>query len=141
MPWLTIIMALLGFLSSMKASNGNTARSLAVGALAGGATYYTTHEIEWGKENLGFLDGAVDASGVAVAPGEGNVPSDPTSTTKVPEIGAGKAGFWANTGEVLKSWGPTGTAMVVGAAGVASGSTNWLLWGGIALGAFLIFKG
>lgn len=143
MPWLSIIMALISFFVTKKKTNGNTAAALGAAALVGGATYYATHETDWGKENLGFLDGVTDSSGATVAAGTGNVPSSSTGTVTVPSAGTSTStgGFWDGVTGVLKDWGPTGTALVVGTAGaVTSNGKSWIWWAALGVGAFLLLK-
>jgi len=136
-------MGLLSFFLTRKGNSKNNVKAALVGAGAGLGTYYVTHETEWGQQNLGFLDGvtpppeqlsgpgvtAPDGSTVHVSP----IPA-PTTTSSVVKTLAD------NTAGVLKSWGPTGTALVAGTvAGVATGN-KWLLYGGLAIAAFLILK-
>lgn len=144
MPWLTILITLLTFFMSGGAEKKNRGKAIAAAALAGVGTYYTTHETDWGKQTLGSLDGVavsdanvspvVDANGnevlVSGAPVKPPVVSTPTGQT----VGTG---FW----DVLKSWGPAGTATVAGVGGAAlTGNTNWLLIAGLGLAAVLILK-
>lgn len=141
MPWLSILMALISFFTTKKKTNGNTAAALGAAALVGAGTYYVTHETDWGSENLGFLDGVTDSSGATVPTGTGNVPID--GTVKVPSGTTQPAtgGFWDSLSGTLKSWGPTGTALVVGTAGaVTSNSKSWVWWAAIGLGAYLLVK-
>lgn len=144
MPWLSIIMALLSFFTSQKSNGGNTARSAAVGAIAGLGTYYVTHNTEWGSTNLGQFDGVVtpptvapDGSTVGGAPAvSANGVSVPTSA---PATAGSTSGLWST----LSSWGPTGTAAVLGVAGAATGVFSfekmlpWII-GGVTL--FLLAK-
>lgn len=144
MPWLTILMMLISYFTTKKKTNGNTAAALGAAALVGAGTYYVTHETEWGSENLGFLDGVTDASGATVPNGTGNVPSDQGGTVKVPTPtgGTSTGSFWDSLSGVLKDWGPTGTALVVGTAGAvtSSNSKSWIWWAAIGLGAYVLLK-
>lgn len=162
MPWLSIIVAIISFLLEKKRNGGNTARAAAVGAIAGLGTYYVSHETEWGRANLGDLDGVVATP--TVVPGGTDVPknADGTPGTKnedgsytvldtsgtpvkvypsnsagtiggtqgitgggvtVPGAAAGSNGATSGLWDTLQSWGPTGTAAVVGTATVASSSS------------------
>lgn len=141
MPWLSIIMFLVSFFTTKKKTNGNTAAALAAGALAGAGTYYVTHETEWGKENLGFLDGVITTPDPGTSGPSVTVPADTSGGTKVPTVNAGTGGFWGGMTDVLKDWGPTGVAGVIGTTGlVASGNSKWLVYGGIALIAIMLLK-
>lgn len=143
MPWLTILMALISYFTTKKKTNGNTAAALGAAALVGAGTYYVTHETEWGSENLGFLDGVTDSTGATVTDGTGNVPSSGGTSVKVPTSTTQPAtgGFWDSLSGTLKSWGPTGTALVIGTAGAAtSNSKSWVWWAVVGAGALLILR-
>jgi len=143
MPWLTILLTLLSFFGSKRSGASNT-RALLTAGLVGGATYAFTHNTDWGSANLGALDGVqpdlatkpvLDAAGNPVLdpatgqPLKGSIPIT-GSTTKT----SGGTGIW----DVLKSWGATGTAAVIGTTAVASSSSlqKWMPWfivGGLVL--------
>lgn len=120
MPWLTIIMALLSFFISKKSGASNT-KALLTAGLVGAGTYYVSHETDWGKANLGSLDGVassttgslavLDADGKLVV-GATGVPLTAQDTSK---------GVGSNVADVLKSWGGVGTATVVGTTAAAGG--------------------
>lgn len=140
MPWLSIIMAVLAFFVSGGAKKENRGKAALIAAGVGAGTYYVTHETDWGQENLGQFDGVettVDADGNATAS------TGPTKEpTKIPTTGttadSGAGGFWNTLGGWLKS--PSGQ-LTTGAAGAAAlGVPKWLLWGGVALGAYLLLK-
>lgn len=153
MPWVSIIMALISFFLT-KNKTGSTSKALAAGAIAGIGTYYVTHETDWGKANLGDLDGVatsvplVDKNGTAVLDPQGNAIKLPAGTTvkynadgTVAKNAGGFPLIVTTTADVLKSWGGTGTAAVIGTATVAGSDTlrkylPWVLIGG----AFLLLK-
>lgn len=139
MPWLSIIMAIISFLSSLKKNPGDKGKAVAVGALAGLGTYYVSHETEWGKDNLGALDGVVPAPS---ATGENAITMPdgttiPKTSTSVPSVTTGTTtGPW----DVIKSVGPAGVATTIGAVGVATGAFDWkkiLPW---AVGGLVLWK-
>lgn len=150
MPWVSIIMALISFFIT-KNKTGSTSKALAAGAIAGIGTYYVTHETDWGKANLGSLDGVVastplvDKNGAAVLDPQGNAIKLPAGTTvrynpdgTVIKDAGGFPLIISSTADVLKSWGGTGTAAVIGTATIAGSSKlqkylPWVLIGGIAL--------
>lgn len=142
MPWLTIILALLSFFGAKKAGASNTGALLTAG-LVGGAAYFTTHETEWGRANLGALDGVelgVDGGEPVLSSGTDSgidraAPSSVLGSTGTP-VRSGTGVF-----DVLKSWGATGTAAVIGTAAVTTGllSNPVVLIGG-ALAIFLLMK-
>lgn len=168
MPWLSIFMALLAWLSADKSTPAARTNALMGAALAGGATYAVTHGTDWGKANLGQFDGVVDpdaliptttktvngvtydvpngqvlqydSDGSVILDGNGS-PIFATDTTVVPTV---ENGLLSTTGEILKSWGGTGTAAVIGTTALATGAAGsvkdllpWIL-GGFAL--FLLVK-
>lgn len=140
MPWLTMIMALLAFFGSKKTGASNTKAALTAG-LVGAGTYYTTHETDWGKTNLGSLDG-VDLSASVGPPTtvpDGDAPGGVAATPPSDRTGSSTGIF-----DVLKGWGATGTATVIGAGGAAAGTgifgNKMVVYGLLALGAFLILK-
>lgn len=150
MPWFSIIMALISFLLTKK-KTGDTTKALAAGALVGLGSYYVSHETDWGRANLGSLDGVapstalVDGNGNPVlkggqpvyVPAGSTVALNPDGTVK---LGAsGSPSVIGATADVLKSWGGTGTAAVIGTTAVAASSSSltkylpWLLAGGALL--------
>lgn len=139
MPWLTIVMAVVTFLLSggMKKENRGRAALAASGVAAG--TYYVTHETQWGQENLGQWDGVEittnEDGSQTVAAG----PKDPG--TKIPggaTANSGSGGFWNTLGGWLKS--PAGQVTTGAAGATALGLSNWLIWGGVGLAAYLLLK-
>lgn len=147
MPWLSIVMAIVTFFLAGGSEKENRGRALVAAGLAGAATYYVSHETEWGRRNLGEFDGVTidapddtDSSPVVNDAGKPVNGADGTPI-RVPIRPNGKepqSGFWST----LTSWGAAGTAAVVGVGGaVASGGRpNWLLLGGLAVAAILILK-
>lgn len=134
MPWLTIILALLSFFASKKSGASNTKAAITAG-LVGAGTYYVTHETDWGRVNLGDLDGVVtDGDGNVVDAGGTPV----TGADGKPIVTGGNAGG-TSFADIIRGWGATGTAAVIGAGAAATGSgifssknLPWLL-GGAAL--------
>lgn len=129
MPWLSIFMFLISFYLSKKSGKSNAASAL-IGAAAGFGTYYLADPSN--PDNL-FQIG-VDTSRVADA-------TAPIGTAVTPGTGSIGDVFGKTidaTGKVLTSWGPTGTALVVGTTAAATSSSlskylPWILIGGAAL--------
>lgn len=138
MPWLTIVVMLLSYLMQPRGTADERRKALMGSVLTGGATYALTHYTDWGQENLGKFDGVITSGETPVA--------NPQAPTGVPvTLGVGgtstggqsqTSGFW----DTLKSWGPTGTAAVVGVGAAVAGSNNWLLYAGIAFAALYVLK-
>lgn len=135
MPWLTIAITLLTYLLQPRGTSAERRKALIGAALAGGATYAVTHYTDWGKENLGQFDGVIPTDNLPTVDtentgGGATVGVKPGNTTPT-------SGFW----DTLTSWGPGGTAAVVGTGAAAlTGNTKWLLIGGAALLAFALLK-
>lgn len=140
MPWLSIIMALLTFFTTKKSGASNTTAALAAG-LVGAGTYYTTHETEWGKKNLGALDGVNLSAGVKPPT---TVPVADNATGGGVVLPSDKSGSSTGVFDVLKTWGATGTAAVIGTGAAATGSgvfdNKYVVWGVIGLAALFILK-
>lgn len=135
MPWLTILVALLSFFVSKKNGASNT-KALVTAGLAGAGTYYVTHDTEWGKTNLGEYDGVIADGTVPLAAETGAAVTKEDGTTPV------KAGSGSTIGKLIESGGGSGTAAAVGGFtfGALLSNPNVLLWGGLALGLFLLAK-
>lgn len=141
MPWLSIIMALVSFFLAGGSKPENRAKAAAVGMAAGAATYGVTHYTDWGRENLGNLDGVTVTGG-----GQGTSPKTPTATNASGQpisVGTGSAGASGSTGLFSAIGGALSSPVAAGAAGLAVGSSlngTTLMWIAIGLGAFLILK-
>lgn len=150
MPWFSIIMALISFLLTKK-KTGDTTKALAAGALVGLGSYYVSHNTDWGRANLGSLDGVPqsialrDKSGNPIlkdgqqvyVPAGSTVLTNPNGTVKLDA--SGTPNIVGATADVLKSWGGTGTAAVIGTTTLATSSSSlskylpWVLAGGALL--------
>lgn len=140
-PWLTIIVVVVSFFLAGGAKKEDRAKAALIAAGVGAATYGVTHYTDWGKENLGALDGleitndngqtGVTSNGKSKAVSEASRTAD--SVTK-----SGNGGLW----QTLSSWltSPAGQVTTGAAGAKAVGAPNWLVWGGLALGAYLLLK-
>lgn len=125
MPWFSIFMAILTFFLSGGTKKENRTRALIAAGLVGAGSYYLTHNTEWGQRNLGEFDGVVKP----VTGGEITNPNNPNNKIPAP-TGTGTS-IW----DVLRNWGASGTAAVIG-TGAAAATGNimpWLLIGGVIL--------
>lgn len=148
MPWLTIIMTLLSFFMSKKSGASNTA-ALVTAGLVGAGTYYVSHETDWGKANLGSFDGVTPPSAGVPLVNDGTTTPVTDPATGAPVAGNVATSPGANTSttgtgvfDVLRGWGATGTATVLGTAALATSSglqkyIPWLIGAGLA---FLVLK-
>lgn len=150
---ISLIMALVSFFGSKKAgaSDGEAA---AIAGAAGLGTYYVSTETEWGRDMVSNIEswvGVTDDSGDPVLNGDGQ----PATVPEGAEIVRNEDGsvakdangnvMWKlvdSTGKVLTSWGPVGTAGVIGATGVATGTVDdkWLWIGAAALLAVVVLN-
>lgn len=145
MPWLSLLLGLLAFLSAKSNNPGNKSKALLTGVAAGLGTYAVTHETDWGKSNLGSLDGLA-APEPLVRDAEGNVVPKGYTRQTAPDgtvSYVAPAGFVNEMGQTLRSWGGTGTAAVIGTTKLATSPSTlnkvlpWAL-GGLAL--FVLFS-
>lgn len=151
---LAIIAALISYFASKKggASDGEAAL---VAAGVGAGTYYVATNTEWGKgvvSNVEDWVGLKDEAGNPVTNTDGSeVKAPPGAVPQLNEDGTvmkdenGNV-LWKlvdSAGNVLESWGPTGTAAVVGTAGVVSKLDelpSWVVPVGIGAAALLLLR-
>lgn len=150
---IALIMALVSFFGSKKAgaSDGEAA---AIAGAAGLGTYYVSTQTEWGRDLVSDIKswvGVTDSSGDPVLNGDGQPATVPEGAEVILNEDGSVAKdangnvLWKlvdSTGKVLTSWGPVGTAGVIGTAGIATGAidTKWLWIGGAALLAVVVLK-
>lgn len=129
MPWLSIIVWLVSYFLQTK--NGVSSGKAALTATAAGlATYYLADPAN--SENiLGFSYGNAKAT-----PGDVSGSTGSAQAT-LPSLGSTAV---TQVGETLRSWGPIGTAGVVGVTAGASSGNKWLLYGGLAVAAIVLLK-
>lgn len=145
MAWLTILMALLSFFGAKKNGASNT-KALLTAGLVGAGSYYVTHNTDWGRANLGALDGVVPVGSTPLLDTAGNPAVDADGRPVYvdgPTADGGAASsdtsMVGTVGKVLTSWGGTGTAAVLGTAAAAtsgffgSSAFKWILGGAVAL--------
>lgn len=155
MPWITIIMAIISFLTAKKsgASNGQAA---AVAGVAGLGTYYVTHNTEWGVENLGSLDGVDTTSPTTTSTSTPNADGTTSTTTKtadgaavtttasgvkVPTVTAESSGATALLGQIGETISKNAPALAAGAAvGAVASGTDWTKIAMYAIGGLLLYK-
>lgn len=132
MPWMSIIVWLFTFLVS-KSSGASTGKAALLATGAGLATYYMADPAN--KENvLGLTFG----DGAKATPGSPQITSSGATVDTDSMSSVGKT-LISETGNTLRSWGPTGTlGVVAGTAAITSDSRKeWWPW--LIAGAVLIF--
>lgn len=157
---ISLILAIISYVKTKKGNAKNEGKAIAAAAATGlGANYLLTNT-EWGKDSVSWLNDNVanlDGETTTAAPTTTLSPDgkaqgtkttvvtnpDGTKTTTVSpapatQAASGGTGLW----ETLKSWGPTGTATVIGTAGVATGKIDkkWLWLGGGVIVFLLLMK-
>lgn len=130
MPWLSIIVWLVSYFLSSK-NGASSGKAALIATAAGLGTYYLADPAN--TENiLGFSYGNTKATPGDVSGSTG------AATTRAPSLGSTAV---SQVGETLRSWGPLGTAGVVGVtAGALSGDNKWLWIGGAVLAALVVLK-
>lgn len=137
MPWSSIIMFIISFLSA-KSQGASTGKAAAIGAAAGLATYYLADPANpdnllgfGGEKKATIGDVGVDNGGTIPTGGGGNAS----------QIGGVIKTGLSEAGGVLKSWGPTGTlAVAAGTTALLSDDNKWILYAGAALVLLLLLK-
>lgn len=131
---IALIIAILTYVTSKKSGNASNTQAALAGLAAGAGTYYVATETEWGQSAVNSLEGWL---GVGESP-ETNPQLQEVTTadgTKVyvPKGTSGSTNMW----DTLSSWGPTGTAGVVGTGYLATTGKldKYMPWiiGGVAL--------
>lgn len=149
MPWTSIIAWLVTYFFS-KSQGVSSGKAALLATAAGIGTYYLADPAN--KENV--LGITYPSTGdTSTLPSTGGVDKTvPGSVTQTMPIGSqliSTAGGLLTTGiqeagSTLKSWGPTGTLGVIAGttavSSLAGSKPNWLLIGGIALGAILLLR-
>lgn len=145
---LAIITAIISYFGSKKAGASDGQAAL-VAAGAGAGAYYVATDTEWGKGVVSQISewvGLKDPNGQVLLDANGQPTKAPEGATPVMGADGQPARdpngniIWKlvdSAGNVLQSWGPTGTAAVIGAGALASTADDfpwlWVGAGGIAL--------
>lgn len=120
MPWLTILMMLISYFASSRDTPEQRRKAALTAAVVGGATYYATHETDWGRDNLGQFDGVAQPTRLP----DGTIDPKAVAATGNPATSATKPPAGTSGWDVLTSWGAGGTAAVVG-GGIVAAKTDW----------------
>lgn len=150
-----VILALISYFTAKK-GGASTAQAAGVAAAAGIGSYYVATETDWGKSVVAKLDGAwlklTNQNGSDVIGDDGKPVYAPEGAVVVRDAAGNLVkdanGNWFSSatgtiGDVLKDWGASGTALVVGTGAAASGgmfSNKWVVIGGLALITFALLR-
>jgi len=135
MGWFELIMAIISYFGAKKSGASNTT-ALAAAGLGAAAGYYVKNNTTWGADLAGKVNGLF-SSGSTPALGKDNLPLKDAAGNVVMTNGT-------NAFDVLKGWGATGTAAVIGTTAIAAGGTSslqkWLPWIILGVGGYLLIK-
>lgn len=141
---LSILMAIISYVTTKKGDSKNEGKAMAAAAAAGLGTYWFTTETQWGKDGVAWLNDNIanlDGTTPITADGGGQVVN---ADGRVVSVGTSRPPTTSNTNawDVLKGWGAAGTATVIGTSAVAGGmfSKDWVKWALIGVGAYLLLK-
>lgn len=139
---IALITALISFFAAKKGGASDGQAALA-GAAAGAGSYYVATNTEWGKGAVSSIekgwDSLFDANGEPLLNGDGTAAKAPAGAEPVlgedgqPVRDSSGNVLWKlvdSAGNVLTSWGPTGTATVIGTTAIAADDDlrEWLPW-------------
>lgn len=123
---LAVVAALIGYFGSKK-SGAKDATAAAVGVAAGAGTYWTATKTDWGKNVVSKIDNfwtkPKQSGGAPVVDRDGNQIALPPGTALDNDgqtIRDASGSVVGSIADVLKDWGPAGTASVIGGTVVAS---------------------
>lgn len=138
-----IILAVLSFFASGGANKEKRGKAALTAAAVGGGSYYVANHTDWGKNAVKDLDsmtfGKNDKGEDVVVRGPGDAGKPIVSEgTDAGASTSGSNGLWTTLGGWLNS--PAGQVTTGAAGAKAVGMPSWLVWGGVALGAYLILK-
>lgn len=147
---IAIILALISYFTAKK-SGASSGEAALVAAGVGAGSYYVGTQTDWGRDTVSWASDKwttlTGIGGATITNDDGSIPKAPPGATatydsegNVVKDANGNV-MWKlldSTGNVLTSWGPTGTAAVIGTAGLtASGglekSLPWIAAGVVAV--------
>lgn len=141
---LSILMAIISYVTTKKGDAKNEGKAMAAAAAAGLGTYWFTNETEWGKDSVSWLNKNIaNLDGTTpTTTGGGAVKTDADGKVVSANTGTRPGSSNTNAWDVLKGWGATGTATVIGTGAVAGGllSDNWVKWALIGVGVYILLK-
>lgn len=159
MGWVELFIMILSFILT-KNKTGSTTKAAAAAAISGAGAYYVSHNTDWGKATIGNLNDSINefiglknADGSTVKDADGEEVKVPAGTTVLRDAAGnvvlapnGQPTILGAAADVLKSWGGTGTAAVIGTTALATSGTGsdfikkYGMWIAVGAAAFLLFK-
>lgn len=140
--WASLIIALLSFFMMKKSGSSDTSAMVTAG-LAGAGSYYVATETEWGQENLSWFEDSTESQTTSTTPTKSTTPVLDSEGNPVKDSDGNVIYKMIDgTADVLKSWGGTGTAAVVGTTALAANSSlqKYLPWVLLGLGVYMVVK-
>lgn len=139
--WLTLIMALISYFMSAKSGNSK-GRSAAIAATVGMGTYFATQNSETLASANESINNLFSSNSPASSSANEGVARDGVLVGAGATAGSAVSSLGSSAADVLKSWGPVGTAGVIVGTGAASSMDwdKWLPWLAAGLGAYLLLK-
>lgn len=140
MAWINVLIWIVSYFVSKKGGASTGTAALLASGVTAAAHYSGATESIASWVGLGKSDGPVQTINDAGKVQTIGSTSEP-SKTALGTIGSVVSSAFDSASKTLSSWGPVGTAGVIGAVGVAtSSSENMWKWVLIAGAAFLILK-
>lgn len=141
---IALIMALISYFTAKKKGGASNTQAAMIAAAAGMGTYYVASETEWGKSAVQSIEGKLGLSDPTQDPANYDCTVAPDGTNVyTKKATTGTSGSVSTSGwDVLKTWGATGTAAVIGTTALSTSSSlqKYIPWALLGLGAFLILK-
>lgn len=134
MPWIQIIIFILSYFLSKKQGASDGKAALIAAGVTGVATYTGLTDTIAGW----FGDASTTTAGSATTATVGQTGAILPTGGGLGSTGSGTTGISESVADVLKSWGATGTAAVIGTTAVSTSSSlqkylPYLIIGGVAL--------
>lgn len=143
--WIQLLTALIAFFFTKKKTGSTTKAAIAAG-LVGVGTNWVVENTQFGQDHLASINSSINnwfspeggSSAISEQDKVSVTAPDGTITQYVPP----GPGITSSVADVLKSWGPMGTAGVVGTTALATDSTlkKWLPIVGVGAVLVLLIK-
>lgn len=140
MTWINVLIWIVSYFVSKKAGASTGTAALIASGVTAAAHYSGASESIANWVGLGKTD--APSQTIANAGKVTSVSSQSTATTTgLGTVGSVVSGAIDSASKTLSSWGPVGTAGVIGAVGLTrSSSSNWWKWALVAGAALLVLK-
>lgn len=139
--WLTLIMTLISYFISAKSGNSK-GKSAAIAASVGLGTYFATQDSKTLASANESINNLFSSNSPASSSASEGVARDGVLVGAAAAAGSTVSSLGSSAADVLRSWGPVGTAGVIAGTSAASSMDwdKWLPWLAAGLGAYLLLK-